>query len=113
MIDSESSSEDLVTDLREVAAASAAAVLVVRYLVDGAEEQSVVYANERDPLAHLSAHRRAGAWPVCLLVWTDDGQGGFRVRPRPYEGQGDAAAWFAERFTNLASQNLHFDAAEV
>ena len=99
MSDSESSSEDLVSELREVATASAAAVIIVRYLVDDVVEHAIVYANERDPLAHLSAHRRAGATPVGLLVWTDDGQGGVRLRHRPYEGHEDAAERMLETFS--------------
>lgn len=100
----DSSSEDLVTELREVATASAAAVIVVRYVVDDVEEHRLIYVNERDPLAHLSAHRRAGATPLGLLVWSDDGQGGIRVRARSYEGREDAA----ERLLETISPPTYF-----
>lgn len=104
MIDWDSRSEDLVTQLRKVASASAAAVIVVRYLADGAEEHNLVYANERDSLAHLRAHLRAGAAPLGLLVWSDDGAGGVKVRSRLYEGREDAA----ERLLETISPPTYF-----
>jgi hypothetical protein len=89
MLNWETRTAEMVKQLQDRVATGTAAVILVRWIVDEAEDFRLVHARERDPVAHLRALVEAGGGPIGLLEWTGDGEDKLSVAFHPYEGYED------------------------